>query len=468
MAIQSKLAPIPSTCIQYVHPWTDSCTIATAGLILQAAQDSFRIYSAVYTMSLLMRCRIPKAVDLKRTVQGIIQSTAFLTTSAFSYCFFLCIIRRFFRYNFFTVSYVPAFMSSVCALLIERPSRRGLLSLYVSNVATETLFNMAVSRGMVTPIRNGQVWIFGISVAAIIYYFRSGMHHQHNDSIFDILRFVLTDSEEYKRVDPARNNEVNDDEAESLNQRQGTVPARGSAPRRLPYILKMVQLYTSLVNRVKQMPKHETCRHPNSCAHYVLHGGLKMFSIGLGIQISLKLVLQMTRLLANGPKYLKTIFWTKDSLKLAVFLGGFSSTFRLISCLLRHITGKDNALYSIPASLLASLSFASYPDTTVALYVMWKMLQITYNIGNSKGYLPTVPHFTFLLYCASTATLFHAATLEPLNLRPSYWKFLHSLSGGRVAGMDRLALDAYGLETSKQLVEMLKRTKTSMHVRFTL
>lgn len=34
--------------------------------------------------------------------------------------------------------------------------------------------------------------------------------------------------------------------------------------------------------------------------------------------------------------------------------------------------------------------------------------------------------------------------------------------------MDRLALDAYGLETSKQLAEMLKRTKTSMHVRFTL
>lgn len=50
MAIQSKLTPIPSTCIQYVHPWTDSCSIATAGLILQAAQDSFRIYSAVYTV----------------------------------------------------------------------------------------------------------------------------------------------------------------------------------------------------------------------------------------------------------------------------------------------------------------------------------------------------------------------------------------------------------------------------------
>lgn len=342
MAIQSKLTPIPSTCFEYVHPWQESCTIATAGLILQAAQDSFRIYSAVYTvnfrslgyhcrsdhisisqMSLLMRCRMPTANDLKRTVQGIIQSTAFLTTSAFAYCFFLCVNRRFFRYNFFTVSYVPAFMSSICALLIERPSRRGLLCLYVSNVATETLFRMAVARNYVTPIRNGQVWIFGLSVAAIIYYFRSGLHHRNNDSIFDILRFVLTDSEEQKSIDPARDNEVN---AQPSEQR----PARGSASKRLPYILKVVQLYASLVDRVKRMPKHECCRHPNSCVHYVLHGGLKMFSIGLGIQISLKLVLQMTRLLANGPKYLKTIFWTKDSLKLAVFLGGFSSSFRVM------------------------------------------------------------------------------------------------------------------------------------------
>lgn len=278
-----------------------------------------------------MRCRVPKLADIKRTAQGIIQSTAFLTTSAFSYCFFLCIIRRYYRYNFFTVSYVPAFMSSVCALLIERPSRRGLLCLYVSNVATETLFNMAVARNMVTPIRNGQVWIFGVSIAAIIYYFRSGMHHQHNDSIFDILRFVLTDSEECKKVEQTRSNEISDRDdsrEESLNHR----PRRtASTARRLPYILKIVQFYTSLVNRVKQMPKHETCRHPNSCAHYVLHGGLKMFSIGLGIQISLKLILQMTRLLANGPKYLKTIFWTKDSLKLAVFLGGFSSSFRVIA-----------------------------------------------------------------------------------------------------------------------------------------
>lgn len=49
-AAQSKLAPIYSTCIEYVHPWTENCTVATAEVLLQAAQESFRIYSAVYAV----------------------------------------------------------------------------------------------------------------------------------------------------------------------------------------------------------------------------------------------------------------------------------------------------------------------------------------------------------------------------------------------------------------------------------
>lgn len=49
-AAQSKFSPINATCIEYVHPWTDNCSVATAGLILQAAKESVRIYSAVYAV----------------------------------------------------------------------------------------------------------------------------------------------------------------------------------------------------------------------------------------------------------------------------------------------------------------------------------------------------------------------------------------------------------------------------------
>lgn len=86
------------------------------------------------------------------------------------------------------------------------------------------------------------------------------------------------------------------------------------------------------------------------------------------------------------------------------------------------------------------------------------------------------------LYCLSTATLFHAALVEPQNLRLSYWKFLYDLSGGRsvsfdlilhssrvlfslkkffrIATMSRLPIDEFGLESSRQLQDILQKTRT--------
>nr|CAD7430405.1 unnamed protein product [Timema monikensis] len=40
------------------------------------------------------------------------------------------------NFNVLTVSFVPALLSSYVAILLERPSRRGLLSLYVTNVVS--------------------------------------------------------------------------------------------------------------------------------------------------------------------------------------------------------------------------------------------------------------------------------------------------------------------------------------------
>jgi hypothetical protein len=98
---------------------------------------------------------------------------------------------------------------------------------------------------------------------------------------------------------------------------------------------------------------------------------------------------------------------------------------------------------------------------------MWKALQLTYNMGVERKMLPTVPGFGTFFYCACTALLFHTATLEPMNLRSSYWKFLHGLSGGRVAGMGRECMDCWGLATSKQLRDKLALTNTSLKVEFT-
>lgn len=283
-----------------------------------------------------MRFRIPTLNDLKRTFWGILQSTCFLTTNGYTFSLILCILRHFIgSFNFYTASFVPSFLSSMIALSIERPTRRGLLCLYVSNVATETLFNMACSRGYCRPIPYGQVLIFGASISVLLYYFRSGLHQRklpvkrgggahttavvasgggpqqqqytQKDSIYDILRFVIGRYEEY--VPPLQ---LQPQFLSRRRERQASAPviiapqqqndssighastsAATPSQRRpsknpfLPFILRAVRYYTQAMDYFKYgLPRHKTCPHPrDSCIHYVVSGGAKMFTLGVGLQV---------------------------------------------------------------------------------------------------------------------------------------------------------------------------------------
>lgn len=51
MVIFSKFQTIPTSCAEYVHPWTESCSTAITGIGIHALQESFRIYVTVYMVS---------------------------------------------------------------------------------------------------------------------------------------------------------------------------------------------------------------------------------------------------------------------------------------------------------------------------------------------------------------------------------------------------------------------------------
>uniref|UniRef100_A0A182NJB2 Transmembrane protein 135 N-terminal domain-containing protein n=1 Tax=Anopheles dirus TaxID=7168 RepID=A0A182NJB2_9DIPT len=455
MQVLSKMSPVPVTCLEYVHPWTQSCTVATAELMIVGVQYCLRIYAAVYALSLIMRGRIPTVPELLKTLRGWLQSTAFLTTNAFSYSIIMCTLRRVMgSFNFYTASYVPAFLAALISIMVERSSRRALLALYVSNVATETLWNILQSRGLVRSLPYGEIAIFGLSTSVLMYCYRLNRQKDYRDSMFDVVRFAIGDCEVMK-PDPApiAATPVADEPCTSSS-------TRARKPKfPLPFIQSVLRAYLQLTGRLKALGKHKLCRHRYGCLYDTLSSGARMFSIGLGIQVVMKAVLQMRRFIQR-PALMRKTFLNNDIARLGLFLGGFTSIYKMSSCLLRHFTDSDSPMFAFPSGLLASAAFAFYSDNTIALYIMWKTLQITYNWGIEKGYLPKVPGFTVMLYAASTALLFHAATIEPENLRPSYWKFLHSISGGRICIMDRSGFDVYGLDTSGQIHKMMKLCKT--------
>ncbi|KAK4873385.1 hypothetical protein RN001_015414 [Aquatica leii] len=469
--VQSKLIPIVVTCSEFAHPWTSSCLEAIAGCYLCALVESFRLYTTVYLLALLMKRKIPTKQDLKRTIGGILQSTAFLSGTGFGYSFFLCTLRRLLgNYNILTISAMPAFLASVFAILIERPSRRLLLCLYVSNVATETVWNMAVSRKMVHPVKHGSVTIFSICMAILLMYYKKGLHKNKDgtdDSMFSVLRFVVGPYEEKNYVARSTCSDTFYREHTNDPDSSGGGSWRTTTPNTTYHIVtRALRLYRKLIQKIKCLDRHIACPHPFSCIYYITQGAGTMFGVGLSIQLILNTVLNFKRLFTSPKAAVNTILFRKKNLSLALFLGGFSGIFRGICCLLRRSTGTDSPYHAIPAALLAGISFKKYPDTTVALYVMWKMAQITYNLGIDRGVLPQVPGFTMFLYCLSTAILFHAALLEPANLRLSYWKFLHTISAGRITCMNRVPLDKWGLETTKQLRAVLKGTNTDPIVKY--
>lgn len=289
-----------------------------------------------------MRGRIPTLSDLRRTLLAICQSTAFLTTNAFAYCLVLCIIRKYWGgFNFFTFSFVPAWFASLAAILIERPSRRGMLAIYVSNVASETLFNMAVVRNWVRPVSGGSCMLFGASAAAMLMIYRMGDDQQEEvvgqeedcggaakkkkkgDSIFEVLRFVVGEGE--RRIGrPLRVEEPEVDPEPPITRAR-----RRTQNLPLPVILQAVHAYSDMLKRLKALPRHRTCPHRHSCAYYGLHGGLRLFGVGLGIQVALKCVLQAKNTWRRGGSHLLKVLAHRDTVRLGVFLGGFAGIYRV-------------------------------------------------------------------------------------------------------------------------------------------
>ncbi|KAH8418473.1 hypothetical protein KR009_004712 [Drosophila setifemur] len=438
MTGQSKLSgPLNITCQEFQHPWTDHCVNATAGILLSATPYCLRVYTVVYALSLLMRHRVPTMEDLRRTLLGIIQSTAFLVTNAYTFILYNCLLRHTLgRYHFSTVAFLPCFLASFTAILVERPARRPLLTLYVANVATETLWKMAESRGWVRSLPHGQTMIFGISIAALLYLYRLGTS---KDSIFNILRIF-----------------VGKEEAGPVADTGPTIPGEQPAPsRRRPTVsfssvADWVRVYSNLIHA-----KNTSCKHQHSCIGYSLLGGMKPFVGGVALQVALKMVMNVKRIAERKMQWRKQVF-NRSTLQLGMFMGSFSLLYKSVSCILRHSFNQDDARFAIPAGLIASVSFTYYPDNTVALYVMWKALQIICTMGQQRGILPHVPNFMLFLYSFFTAVLFHAGILEPKSLRPSYYKFLQAISGERLSKFNLSAFDVFGLSTQQQAMETIK------------
>uniref|UniRef100_A0A7N9CBC5 Transmembrane protein 135 n=1 Tax=Macaca fascicularis TaxID=9541 RepID=A0A7N9CBC5_MACFA len=410
MAALSK--SIPHNCYEIGHTWHPSCRVSFLQITGGALEESLKIYAPLYLIAAILRKR---KLDyyLHKLLPEILQSASFLTANGALYMAFFCILRR------------------------------GLLTIYMANLATETLFRMGVARGAITTLRNGEVLLFCITAAMYMFFFRckDGL----KGFTFSALRFIVG-----KEEIPTH--------SFSPEAAYAKVEQKREQHKEKPRRMNMISLVRKFVDSIcKHGPRHRCCKHyEDNCISYCIKGFIRMFSVGYLIQCCLRIP-SAFRHLFTQPSRLLSLFYNKENFQLGAFLGSFVSIYKGTSCFLRWIRNLDDELHAIIAGFLAGISMMFYKSTTISMYLASKLVETMYFKGIEAGKVPYFPHADTIIYSISTAICFQAAVMEVQTLRPSYWKFLLRLTKGKFAVMNRKVLDVFGTGASKHFQDFIPR-----------
>ncbi|KFW84624.1 Transmembrane protein 135 [Manacus vitellinus] len=433
MAALSK--SIPHSCYEIGHTWHPRCSWAVLHVTQSALAESLRIYGTLYLVGAAILRKRKLDYYLYKLLPEILQSTSFLTANGTLYIACFCILSLQKMFDSFT-----NFIFSVY--------RRGLLTIYMANQATETLFRMAVARGAITPLRHGEVLLFCITAALFMFFFRckdglkgftySALNLFQCLTILSVKKFFLISNLNlpWHSLRPFS--------AFSKTDRKIKHCEKLSQP------MNILALTKKLMDKVcKHGPRHRCCKHyGDNCISYCIKGFIRMFSIGYLIQCCLRIP-STFRHLFTQPSRLFSLFYNKENFQLGAFLGSFVSIYKGTSCFLRWVRNLDDELHALVAGCLAGISMMFYKSTTISMYLVSKLVETIYFKGIEAGKVPYFPHADSIIYAISTSICFQAAVMEVQNLRPSYWKFLLRLTKGRFALMNRKVLDVFGTEASK-------------------
>ncbi|XP_066276774.1 transmembrane protein 135-like isoform X3 [Branchiostoma lanceolatum] len=452
MAAHSKsLKPIwvlKANCYEIGHTWNPSCIRAILDILLGGIVESVKIYAPVYVVTGLARRR-SKRYWLYKFVPELLQSAVFLGTNAGAFIGCFCLSNKLTGMCYWHNGVTCGTVGSLLAISIERKDRRGMLAVYMFNVALETLCNMAISRGLITPRKHIEVLLFSLTAAGYAYLFRcfGGL----SGIFLKGFRFLLGPEEagrpsDARSLESEANRSLETEANKSLEteaNRPATQSGKHSAWKQNLTVSRIMRLLKAAL-----VQRHALCVHKHSCARYCLQGFARMFGMGYAAQAALRVVSSLQAIIRSPGRLLSCLF-NKGNLKLGAFLGGFVGIFKFVSCFLRWIRDQDSELHAIPAGFLAGLCMFFYPSWTISLYLTLKLGELLYMKGIDTGHVPCITHADSLLFAVSTAVVLHACVMEPHNVKPSYWTFIQRLTRQRFGMMNRRTLDAYGTHASK-------------------
>ncbi|KAH9381505.1 hypothetical protein HPB48_005520 [Haemaphysalis longicornis] len=261
------------------------------------------------------------------TLVSSVRSASFLGYNVMLFMFVICALRwAFGRLYLQNSTFVAGVASGFLAILVEQPSRRRVLSVYMLNQCSEIIFNVLRSRHYVHDIPHGEVLMFTVSLAGFLYCIR-------------------------------RNDRLKDPVCKALRWLMGAEEFRPPAA-----------------------DTRQLCTHAGSCWRHAAEGMPTPFAIGYGLQALLSLASPrlrrrpwqiLGRWATPGPGHLPGRCRRPLPGQCSLRLMSFGCR-----CLLRNYCGHESPWQVFASGLVAGLSMAVSPNGTLALYLTWKLIEV--------------------------------------------------------------------------------------------
>ncbi|VDK45879.1 unnamed protein product [Anisakis simplex] len=274
-----------ANCYELHHTWNPSCNGAIRDAMWDGFSFSFRTYATLYIIAAFLSKRDIRKIDWVTTFKDTFRSTVFLMTNLAAYMWFMCRLRRLLGFSILpTMGLINGLLASWLAILVESPKRRPLLSLYLTNLASETAYRQLANHGYVRLLSNGQVILFGIGLSGLLYLFR---RKQLGRNLSSLLSFALC-------LDNANEELVNVERLRAVRN--------GYVQRLLRWVLFMRTM------RVK----HHLCTHTHSCVSKSVEGSHCLLNRLLGKDTP------QTQMLCGGFSGLAMLFYPNVSIAMYI------------------------------------------------------------------------------------------------------------------------------------------------------
>jgi len=376
---------VHANCGSIIHPWKpDACLSSWKDVWRDGFIASLKVYVPFYLIPAIFRKKKPEYI-IFTVIPSILRSSAFMASLGGNAVPFACSLRRIFGENSPLQIFLSGVGTGLVAKMIEEDKRMNELVIYAINQATESLYRILHIRGLVPWIKGGDVMIFVIACSLLSFLFH---HHPSNlSNVKRVINFLTQD-------------QPNGDE-----------------------------------------PKENICNHKGTCMKSTIVGTLRATLFGFAFRGSIGIVSNLyLKRMWNQPLTLlrRSVDW--KAIRFGLFLGSFVISWKGIRCLLLKFFKVDHPIISIISGAISGLSIMFSRNDEMPMFFMSKAVEGMLSYLISKGIIKTsIPRMDDILFGLAVGILFYCSVLEPYNLRPSYWKFLHAISDGRYNQFESLS-----------------------------